>query len=231
MPGIIVAAPDSCAKNLTDKIFIETSAVPLPAPLDFHTDMQFHYLGDGCAVVCPELFDYYTQRLSGYGIKIICGGTPLKSTYPEDIAYNVARVSKKFALHLARKTDNVLKNELCRRGVTIINVPQGYTKCSVAPVAENAFITSDKGIYDAVSEYKMDVLLISEGNIELKPYPFGFIGGCCGLVSENQMFFDGDLSTHPDGERIVRFLEKYGASPIEVKGKNLRDTGSVICVQ
>jgi len=228
---IIVAAPNSCAKKLKDTVFVETAAAPLPEPMMFHADIQFHYLGDRCAVVCPELFEYYREQFSKLNIEIICGETRLESTYPGDIAYNVARVSKQYALHRTDKTDKVLAGELLRRGVSIINVPQGYTKCSVAPVSENAFITSDRGIYAAVKEYKMDVLLISEGNIELNPYPFGFIGGCTGLISKNQMFFEGSIETHPDCEKIIRFLEKYGVLPLEVKGKNLRDIGSVICIQ
>lgn len=230
MPKIIIASPFLNIEN-SDCLFVPTMAIDaLPQGMNYHADLQFHYLYDGSAVVCPEAYDYYVEKLSGTGIKIIKGKSALSGVYPGDIAYNVARVSKKYALHRADKTDEIIKESFEKQGVTLINTAQGYTKCSVAPVSDGAFITSDKGIYKACAGYDMDILLIREGHIDLPPYKTGFIGGCCGLSDNKTMLFCGGVNTHPDKDKILKFLEKYNVTPICTNEKTLFDIGSIICI-
>jgi hypothetical protein len=55
---------------------------------------------------------------------------------------------------------------------------------------------------------------------------YGFIGGCCGKIGE-QLVFYGDISKHPDFERIYKFIKDRN---IKIKWFDfpLEDIGSII---
>ncbi len=48
--------------------------------------------------------------------------------------------------------DNLLSYE---KHKILINVKQGYTKCSCLPVSKNALITSDVGIYNTLKNKRL----------------------------------------------------------------------------
>jgi hypothetical protein len=65
-----------------------------------------------------------------------------------------------------------------KKNFNIIDVKQGYTKCSVLPVSNNAFITDDISIYNQCVSFGIDVLYVGKGDVSLPGYNYGFIGGC-----------------------------------------------------
>ena len=91
----------------------------------------------------------------------------------------------------------------------MLEVQQGYTKCSICVVSENAIITSDIGIHCKAKESGIDSLLISPGYIDLPGYKYGFIGGASFKISDNVIAFTGSLDSHPDKDNIEHFLCKY----------------------
>jgi rubrerythrin len=93
-------------------------------------------------------------------------------------------------------------------GITIIDVPQGYAACSCLCINENAFITADKGIYNALVNAGASPLLIETGYIEIDTYDYGFIGGASGFVNDVLYFF-GDITAHPDFEKIDEYLKLH----------------------
>ena len=111
----------------------------------------------------------------------------------------------------------------------IIDVKQGYSKCSVCICKRNTIITDDISIYNAVSQYdNIKSLLVEKGNVSIGKYDYGFIGGCCGLIDKNLLLFNGDLSTHSDFDKIKNFLYDNEVNYIDIKGKPLTDIGSII---
>lgn len=72
--------------------------------------------------------------------------------YPYDIAYNAVSLPGVF-IHNTEYTAPPLLDRVRAAGTTIINVRQGYTKCSCVTVGDHAIITSDKGIARAVEAY------------------------------------------------------------------------------
>ena len=118
---------------------------------------------------------------------------------------------------------DILKSEF-----TFINVKQGYSKCNICPVAENAVITEDAGIYKKLSGF-MDVLLIEPGHVALQGYGYGFIGGAAGLIGDKKLYFNGRIDQLPDYERIMLFLEKHSVKAV-TEDYPLTDIGSVIAV-
>ena len=110
-------------------------------PVSCHPDMTLMQIED-IFVCSPDSYSYYKGYL---GSRVICGNTELSPHYPRDIAYNVL-VYKNFAFSKADCTDTVVKEELRKRNINLINVSQGYTKCSAA-VCDSGIITADESIY------------------------------------------------------------------------------------
>lgn len=193
----------------------------------FHPDMVIHPVNPETLVIAPNVFEYYEKVLYGMGIKLIKGEKWLNIKYPNDIAYNVLRISK-YALHNFKYIDKKLLFYLKKEKLEFININQGYSKCSTAIIDEKAIITSDYPIHKKMSELGIDSLLIRQGAIELLGFNYGLIGGCCGNISNNEIIFYGNVFRHPDGEKIMKFLNKYNKNVYFLTEKNLVDIGTII---
>ena len=110
----------------------------------------------------------------------------------------------------------------------ILNCKQGYTKCSVAPIRQNAVLTDDNSIAKALQKNGFDVLLLEKGDVLLQGFRYGFIGGCCTMLSPSEMLFLGDIRLHRNGDAIKAFLQNYGITPICIEKTPLTDIGSLI---
>ncbi len=114
------------------------------------------------------------------------------------------------------------------RGMTVIEVNQGYAKCSTIPLNESAFITSDKSIYKALVKNGCDVLLTNNDGIMLDGYDCGFIGGCSGKVSEKLLVFTGDIKKHKDHENIKSFCANHQIDIYSLGNNFLYDHGGIL---
>ena len=112
-------------------------------------------------------------------------------------------------------------------GLATCEVKQGYVACSLLALDEKHAITSDKTITDALLSRGGDVLRIREGYISLAPYPYGFIGGACG-VYKDCVYFLGDVRTHPDGKKIIDYLTACGFRYICLGEGELFDGGGLV---
>ncbi|MEG2073800.1 MAG: hypothetical protein RRY54_03445, partial [Angelakisella sp.] len=74
----------------------------------------------------------------------------------------------------------------------------------------------------------IDTLLCGGGDILLPNYDTGFIGGCCGLISSNQLAFTGNLNYYRYGGEVLEFLEKHKVSPIYLTDGKLLDIGGIL---
>lgn len=199
----------------------------LPKALQRHADLGICVLGGGKAVCPPETAAYYKEALSPYGMEIITGETHLGCNYPRDCAYNVGIAGRRCFLNKS-VCDAIVLYELERAGYEIINVKQGYGKCSVCPIDENTIISGDKGICRAAREHGFDVLEITHDGIKLNGYNNGFFGGAAGMLSPDTLAVNGELSHIPDGEKITKFLKERDISVINLKKGEICDIGSVI---
>lgn len=147
--------------------------------------------------------------------------------YPGDVAFNAACTGKYF-IHNTKLTNPQLLQEAKAMGMEIIHVRQGYTKCSIVVVDETSIITYDKGIAAACSAYpELDVCLVRPGFVRLDGYDTGFIGGASGRIG-NEIIFNGNLSAHPDFEKIVQFIESKGLFVKYFEQYELTDIGSIL---
>ena len=110
----------------------------------------------------------------------------------------------------------------------IINVKQGYSRCSICVINENSIITDDKSIFTAAGNFLNDAELISKGSILLNGYNYGFIGGCCGKLSKNEIGFNGMIESHKDYKKIIDILSRNNIKCTELCKTRLTDIGGII---
>ena len=149
------------------------------------------------------------------------------SPYPNDISLNVAYTGKHIicnSKHTAREIIEFAETN----NIEIINTKQGYSKCNLCIVSDNAVITEDEGLASLLNICQYNVLLISKGDICLSDAHYGFLGGASCKLSPDKMYFSGDLSSHKDYKRIVEFLDAYNVKPIYNKSRKLTDFGGII---
>lgn len=170
----------------------------------------------------------------------------LSDNYPKEARFNGC-CTEDYFLHKLSITDQDLLNEVKLQGKILINIPQGYGRCTCLPMGKNSLITSDLGIFkqcikhgfinaytskfmNLSEEYKLDkasVLLISNKGILLDGYDYGFIGGSAGQI-ENKVVFNGNLADHVDFQLIRNYIESLGLKPIWFEEYPLTDIGSII---
>lgn len=196
-----------------------------------HTDMLI-FIGFG-KVFCHE--NYYKinreiiNKIASFANSEVCiSSEPTGKKYPLDVLFNAALVGKRLICN-EKTVSKLILTAASEQGCEIINVPQGYTKCSIAPVSANAIITADKAIAEACRNKGIDVLTVSEGHVSLPPYNFGFIGGACGLYRDN-VYFCGSIDNHPDGESIKEFCVKHKKSAVSLSDGELQDVGSLFFI-
>ena len=175
------------------------------------------------AVSCHA--DIYNCRLpNGDVIKALDG--EIGEKYPHNIGFNAICLDKYF-IHNIKYTNKRLLEHINSLGLKFINVHQGYTKCSCVVVDGKSIITADDGIYSTLAAYDdIDVLKIQSGHVKLEGFEYGFLGGASGRVGDT-LYFNGDITKHPDFDSIKTFVENRGVK-LKWFDFELTDIGSII---
>lgn len=204
-------------------------SVNLPFFERYHTDMQCSYYAQG-KIVIDEEAQHLVKKITKHGVSVELSSSIIKPEYPLNIALNHLIVNDIF-IGKVNNTDKYILKFCEENNYKIINVNQGYTKCSTAIVNRNALITADQSIYNACLKQHIDVLKIDAGDICLYGYNYGFIGGCCCKLSKDIMAFTGKVSKHKNYNEIKSFLLNYGVNLLELSNKPLIDIGGIIPIQ
>ena len=193
-----------------------------------HPDMQIHLLGNDMAITAPSCYSFYRKRLP-HSINLIKGDKEIIGTYPNDCAYNVARVGNTIFCN-THHASNALLQYYKKKKKQIIHVNQGYTKCNIAIVGKNCIITEDVGIHNSVIANKLPIksVLIPKGEVSLQGFPYGFIGGACGGC-ENQIFWYGTPKICSYYLQLEAEVIKQKTESISLEQKPLEDLGGIIC--
>ncbi|MDE4542103.1 DUF6873 family GME fold protein [Thermoanaerobacterium sp. R66] len=195
--------------------------------ISYHPDIIVHNAGDRQIVLAPDVDENFVGEIKKLNLEVIFGKTVLSRNYPDNIAYNVARLGD-YAFHNLKYTDPVLREVLEKKGVKFIHVKQGYTKCNMAIVDNISFITSDAGIYETALKEGFDCLLIEQGGIKLDGFDYGFIGGASGLIDKDVFCVAGDLRYHNEYKKIIDFLKYKNKEIIFLSSGEVKDIGSII---
>ena len=191
-----------------------------------HPDMLMHILGNSI-IVHKDMNSEFIQILALLNYKIFKTKSTLQGSYPYNISLNSLSIGNLFVHSLEFTDINML---LILKNKKLINVNQGYTKCSTCVVNNHAIITSDVSIAKALSIEKIDVLLIPPGDILLPGLNYGFIGGATGLISDNVLAFYGHLDHYLYGKEVLKFLNKHKVEPVFLRNGKLIDRGSIFRV-
>lgn len=195
--------------------------------ISYHPDIVIHPVNHNTLVIAPNVFGYYKDILKNRGLNIIKGEKILNCKYPNDIAYNVGRLSN-VAIHNFQHTDKVLKHYLKQENLEFVNIKQGYTKCSLCVVNNKVGITSDFPIYEKLTMLGYEILLIEPGNILLKSQNYGFFGGTNGNLSNKESIISGSLKEHPNKNEILNFFKKNNVKLKFLSDKKIMDIGTII---
>ena len=213
----------------------------LEHPVASHIDMQVIHLYRENILSAPveecKVNKRYTAQLDELPCKVkklvddkaivFSGLSPLEPKYPGCAAYNVLLLDK-MAIFNPKCIDLNLNNKLFELDYRPIYVKQGFARCSVCVVREDAVITADTGIAAALRRESVDVLLIRPGFISLPGYDTGFLGGATFKIADDTLAFTGRLDGHPDRDLIFAFLEKYGVCAVTLSEQPIFDIGSAI---
>lgn len=194
--------------------------------IDGHVDIQLSILNkeQKKIIINKDINPSFKANLKKLNISYLESKKTLDINYPNNIHLN-ALILDNYLVHNLKYTDENLL--FYNKDKILVNVKQGYTKCSCLPVSDKALITSDIGIYKALSIYDLDILLIPPGDIILEGLNYGFIGGTGGLINKNTMVFFGSLDYYKYGNEVKAFLSKHDVKPIYLNNSNLIDRGSI----
>lgn len=190
-----------------------------------HVDIHICKIKDKI-ILEKTFYDYMNNA------EYIKGTSIVYEKYPEDIKYNACIVGNK-AIHNFKYTDSMILKILEENNFEIINVNQGYTKCSIAIIDENSIITSDVGLYNTLRNTGLDILFLDYSpNIKLlnnNKYSDkkGFIGGAISRIDDN-IFISGDLSFIDKENKIRDFITKKELNIIDFKQLDVIDYGGII---
>lgn len=197
----------------------------LDTPVASHADMLFCIIGKN--IFCYG--DYYDQNKERFkeiqNYNIIKVGKKCLPKYPHDVGLNVLVMGKSIFCSIKSVAVEILDFAKLN-GYSVINVKQGYSSCSVLVLDENHAVTADKSMAKAIKSDGKDVLEINAGNITLEGYNYGFIGGASGVCGRKVYFF-GSVHSHPDGEKIIKYLSSNGFEAVTVFDEELRDVGGI----
>ena len=223
--GIFAEIPKALAK-LGVQCITTRSDPRLPAPIASHADMQmFHLNGNRTFVLKGE--QELKQQLEAAGFAVAETASMPTASYPGDVLCNALQLSGKLLANLG-SMDPLIYTYTESLGLQTMHVNQGYTRCATAVVNDHAIITMDIGIQTAAQFLGMDALLISEHDILLNGYDYGFIGGCCGLIDRDTLAFTGALDSLRNAPQIRAFLEKHHVTPVELTQNRMLDVGGIL---
>lgn len=224
--------PDTPRGVLDSLKKLDIEPVPVPRaglvqpPLAGHPDLQLFPLGR--RLFCrPGLPAAFLDRLEPW-IEVVPCATEPGGSYPDDVPYNVAFAGG-CAFHLASRTEPSIARSLAACGIPLVDVRQGYARCSTLTAGERMVITADRGIHAAALARGLDSLLITPGYVALPGYRYGFIGGASGAI-DDLLFLTGNLDLHPDRDAIREHAEKNRVRLHMLSGDEIIDLGGIFII-
>ena len=232
--------PEEAKKNLKklgNVLFINPTSVTYNS-ISSHPDI-FFFQKDDALIYAPNAPKRIVKELKKRKIKLIEGKKEVGKKYPETVPYNAVGIGN-LLIHNLNHTDETILSSYENH----INVNQGYTRCNLLALNENAFITSDVGIFNAVNSQqttdnslyppeslvetyvRTSILYIDPKQIKLEGQKNGFFPGCCG-VWKNNLIVCGSTKNLKEKTELDKFLKDNNFNLIELYDGDLIDVGSI----
>ena len=238
LPTIIADSrmPEEAKKNLKklgNVLFLNPTEITYDS-ISSHPDI-FFFQKDDALIYAPNAPKRIIKELKKRKIKLIEGKKEVGKKYPETVPYNAVGIGN-LLIHNLKHTDETILSSYENH----INVNQGYTRCNLLALNENAFITSDVGIFNAVNRQQTtdnslypheslvgtSILYIDPKQIKLEGQKNGFFPGCCG-VWKNNFIVCGSTKNLKEKAELDKFLKDNNFNLIELYDGDLVDMGSV----
>ena len=225
LPTIIADSrmPEEAKKNLKklgNVIFINPTSVTYNS-ISSHPDI-FFFQKDDALIYAPNAPKRIIKELKKRKIKLIEGKKEVGKKYPETVPYNAVGIGN-LLIHNLKHTDETILSSYENH----INVNQGYTRCNLLALNENAFITSDVAVGTRLAtSVHYSVLYIDPKQIKLEGQKNGFFPGCCG-VWKNNLIVCGSTKNLKEKAELDKFLKENNFNLIELYDGDLIDVGSV----
>ena len=221
--------PEASKKNLynhCDRIILLPPFSVLAEPVSAHPDMLLFPAEDERIIFTHRGYlDICRKAFAETNYEIV----PIEETVSEKYPYDILLNSAKIGQHILGKKAHISSSILdyaSKNHLDVTDIKQGYAKCSICKVSENAIISADPSVLKAAEKLNINALKISEGGVHLRGYDRGFIGGASGNDGEN-VFFCGDIMKHRDGEKITQFCISHGKNAVSLSKEELYDIGTV----
>ena len=204
LPTAISSHPDTLIFKIENELF--TSVTYCDQAAYIFSDLRENF---------PHLKIHFTSDIFG-------------KTYPNDCPFNALMVGKKI-LGKSSSLSNKIKEYAALYGYEIVNTNQGYPACTTLKISDSSFVSSDVGMIKKIEECKVKVAKISNSNIILPPYEYGFIGGASGVYKDTVYFF-GDISRHCDAQKIEKAIMEENKKIVSLSDEDLQDLGGIIFI-
>lgn len=193
--------------------------------LSGHCDLMSAHLGGRRIVVCEFLKN--SQLINNKElpeVELFTVPDPTGKAYPKDAGLNFCLIGRKLIYNPKTANSSVVSELDCE----MIPCKQGYTKCSICVVDENAIITADTKIVQIAAENGIEALLVEKDIAALDGFEYGFIGGASFKIDRNKIAFTGIINNTDEKNRIESFLSSRGIEAIYLTEHELFDIGSAI---
>ncbi len=198
------------------------------SPLSSHSDVLYRKTSDASFVIssCQGKNAGIIESL-GYRVFLYDNLSP---GYITECGLNFILNDK---YHIYNPATSLDYNELKIKYENIkhITVKQGYTSCSIAQVTQDAYITRDQGVYNALKRENVDCIKIKPELVKLEGYNEGFIGGACVKISEDVMLFFGTIEDPDEKIKIENFLSAHNVKVQYIEEMPLTDIGSAVILR
>ena len=212
----------TCLQEFGDVLWLEPTDFVYPS-IAAHPDIYFFQYTDNQLVFAPDTPNEWIAFLHQKGIKMMRGKTSCYQS-PKFSSYNACG-TKNILIHNLKYTDERIVR--LYEGKTMLHVPQSFTRCNLLAINDNAYITSDEGIYKVLSEQGFDVLYIDPHQIQLPGHDYGFFPGCCGIVGQ-QLIVCGNTEVLNEKNEFDAFLSRHHMQLMELYDGPLIDLGGLL---
>lgn len=189
-----------------------------------HADMAVLHLKRN-KIILDKSQTELNNVLENIGMEVFETKKEIIGAYPNDVKLNFTVIGEKVFGNF-RYADEELLRLISDKSKIIVR--QGYCKCSMLIINQNAVITDDESIHRQMLANGTESLLISKGDISLPGHEYGFIGGASGKISKNMVVFFGNIEKHRDFYEIRKFLCEHHCQYVCTDKNILRDIGGII---
>lgn len=190
-----------------------------------HPDLLLSY-SDQHLFLSIEVTPYIHKYLGVKYIPYTVINKPLGETYPGTASLNVISSDNYIICNKNTVAPELLEYALSSNK-KVIHVNQGYVRCTTLPLGNDTFITDDPGIAKTLARENLNVIQVSEGHVHLPSHLYGFIGGCAGRIGD-VVYFNGDLSKHPDYKIIKEACSNQNLTISYTTDIPLTDIGGIL---